>query len=267
MSTEQQPSDCRGCGRIGPVDQDGLPVGGPRSGPRPAASPDQKSPFSPRPGAAGSAGLESKSFFERDVAGLLAKAADGDRAAWERLFAVFGGMIWSIGRAHGLSDADADDVSQNTWLRLVEHMDRIEQPERIGGWLAITARRECGRVLRDKRRRVLVADGDDLPLVGADGADPDARLLADELAGEVSAAYNQLPSRCQAMLGPLGAEPSRSYRELARVLEMPFGSIGPTRQRCIECLRRMIESAPMAKNGLAARRAAARGGEGLREIA
>ena len=82
----------------------------------------------------------------------MRSAADGDQRAWDALVGEFGGMIRGIARSHRLNDADAADVTQTTWLALVEHVTRINDPARVAGWLATTARRESVRVLRDGKR-------------------------------------------------------------------------------------------------------------------
>ena len=82
------------------------------------------------------------------AADLVFAAKAGDSQAWNALVDRFASTVWAVARAHRLSAADAADVSQTTWMRLVEHLDRIEQPERVGAWLATTARRESLRILR-----------------------------------------------------------------------------------------------------------------------
>jgi RNA polymerase sigma factor (sigma-70 family) len=109
---------------------------------------------------------------------LVHSAADGDQEAWDALVDRFSGLVWSIARAHRLSAADAADVSQTTWLRLVEHLDQIRNPDGVGAWLATTARHESLRVLRVGQRHVLT-DGFDMPDEVTDSA-LDERLLADE---------------------------------------------------------------------------------------
>src|ERR1700736_5759838 len=94
-----------------------------------------------------------------DVAGWLKAAAAGDATAWDALVGRYSNLVWAVARGHRLNAADAADVSQTTWLRLVEHLDRIEQPERVGAWLATTARRESLRVLRMAGRQI--PNGDD----------------------------------------------------------------------------------------------------------
>src|SRR5439155_25716721 len=79
---------------------------------------------------------------------LLKQASDGDQRAWDELVNRYTRLLWSVGRAHRLDTADAADAVQTTWLRLLEHLDRIEDPERLVGWLVTTMRRECLRILR-----------------------------------------------------------------------------------------------------------------------
>src|SRR6266436_6635561 len=82
------------------------------------------------------------------IAGLVRGASSGDRQAWNALVDRFHPMVYAVARGHRLSPSDAADVAQTTWLRLVEHLDRINHAERLGAWLATTARRESLRLLR-----------------------------------------------------------------------------------------------------------------------
>ena len=168
------------------------------------------------------------------VAALVRAAASGDRAAWDALVDQYASLVWSVTRAHRLSDADAADVSQTTWLRLVERLDGLREPERVGAWLATTARRECLRTLGGRQREV-VADLDALP-GGEDGAG--TALLERERAAVMRSAFARLGERCQRLLRVLMADPAPGYDEVAAALDMPIGSIGPTRARCLERLRR-----------------------------
>src|SRR5215469_5767278 len=97
-----------------------------------------------------------------DVATLVRRAAEGDKWAWERLVDQFGRLIWSITRDFRLPESDASDVFQATWLRLLEHIDRLEYPARVGSWIATTARHECLRCVAG-RKKVLLAQEDLLP--------------------------------------------------------------------------------------------------------
>src|SRR3954447_6349402 len=111
-----------------------------------------------------------------EVAELVAAAAEGDQVAWNGLVDRFNGLVWSVARAHRLGAADASDVVQTTWLRLVENLGRLQDPERVGAWLATTARRECLRTLRQSARQVPTEELPETPV----SAQLDAALLADE---------------------------------------------------------------------------------------
>lgn len=170
----------------------------------------------------------------------MRRAAAGDRAAWDELVASFGRLVWSIAAAHRLGPADAAEVSQTTWLRLVENLDRITQPERLGGWLATTARRESLRLLRLRGREVLTDDERRLDLDGDDRTpSPEAATLDRDRDRRLWRAYAGLPDNCRVLLH-LVVVVGPPYSEVADALDMPIGSIGPTRARCLERLRRLL---------------------------
>jgi RNA polymerase sigma factor (sigma-70 family) len=172
------------------------------------------------------------------VTDLVIRARNGDRQAWDALVERYAPLIWSICRRHQLADADARDVGQNVWLRLVDQLGALRDLAALPGWLATTTRRECGRVLRAARE----------PL--AAGYEPDAETLPDEqaitaeqqlLAAERHAALREalldLPSEGQRLITLLAADPPVPYAEISARLGIPAGSIGPTRRRCLEKLR------------------------------
>jgi RNA polymerase sigma factor (sigma-70 family) len=178
-----------------------------------------------------------------DIAGLVRAASAGDRAAWDALVDRFASTVWAIARAHRLNAADAADVSQTTWLRLLEHLDRIQHPERVGAWLATTARRESLHVLRVAGRQI--PNGDDfdvLPDTGAATA-PDRGLIRSERVQLVTELVEKLPVRSQLLLRLLSADSPLSYRDISEALSMPIGSIGPTRARALEQLRKLAVGA------------------------
>lgn len=191
----------------------------------------------------------------RDVptADLLRRADAGEQAAWDALVMRYTNLLWSVGRAHRLSAADAADVVQTTWLRLVEHLGRIEDPERLPGWLATTARRECLRTLRRAGREPL-GTGDDAALdVIDDHAEPlDAKLIADERDAALWACFERLSERCRVLLRILVATPPPAYADVAAALGMPIGSIGPTRGRCLERLRSLADEVALGPDALGA---------------
>lgn len=171
---------------------------------------------------------------------LVQQAADGDSAAWEAIVDRFGNLVWSVVRGFRLDAASAADVSQTTWLRLVENLGRIRDPERLAGWLATTARNEALRVLRVGNRELPTVDVEAI----SDPAfvDPVAGLLADERKTEVIVAYQSLSDSCQQLLRLLTADPPLEYDTVAKIMDRPIGSIGPTRARCLETLRRRLEA-------------------------
>ena len=173
-----------------------------------------------------------------DVARSVACAASGDRSGWDALVAEFGGLIRAIARAHGLRDAYAADVAQATWLKLLEHLDDVREPGRVGAWLATTARRECLRVLRDgTRHRPLDVETleDESPDV------PGEELLVAERDQRLWQAFKRLRPSDQALLDMLlVADPRPSYEEVSAALDLPIGSIGPTRARALERLRQLL---------------------------
>lgn len=173
-----------------------------------------------------------------EVRRLVAAAARGDQAAWEALVRQFGAIVRSVARAHRLSDADASDVAQASWLRLFENLPRLREPALVGPWLATTARRECLRVLREKQRHVPV--GDEIPEHEVLDSSPAETVLAAERDAALRRSLARLQASDQALLRLLVAEPRPSYEEIGAALDMPIGSIGPTRQRALERLRREL---------------------------
>ena len=174
------------------------------------------------------------------VSSLVTRARDGDEHAWDDLVARYLGMVHAICRGHGLCGEDAADVNQVVWLRLVEHLARLRSPEAVGGWIAATTRNECLRVLRTSDRLVLT--GDDTAFDDLDGRDAgiDAGLLVYERDRALLAAFGRLGGRCQRLLRLMLTDPPLRYDEISAALDMPVGSIGPTRGRCIAQLRDLL---------------------------
>lgn len=170
---------------------------------------------------------------------LLAAAAVGDQAAWDQLVDRFSRLVWSVARGFRLSDADAADVCQTTWLRLVEHLQSINDPERLAGWLATTTRRESISVLRKRDREVPVFDRPDEEDEDAE-QDPERKMVAQDESRELWSAFGALSERCRSLLRVLAVSPLDSYAQVAAALRMPVGSIGPTRARCLDRLRERL---------------------------
>jgi RNA polymerase sigma factor (sigma-70 family) len=175
-----------------------------------------------------------------DVKELLSAAAGGDEAAWHALVRRYDSLLWSVARSFRLHDADAGDVVQTTWLKLVENLDRIVEPARLPGWLGTTVRRECIQILRRANRDRPAADVDLLAEVPDSAPPVDHAVLLAERDAALWRALGMLGERCRQLLRVLMASPAPGYAEVADALDMPIGSIGPTRQRCLGQLRKVM---------------------------
>ncbi|MFI7674280.1 RNA polymerase sigma factor [Actinophytocola sp. NPDC049390] len=164
---------------------------------------------------------------------LIHRAARGDEDAWHELVNRHAPVIWSVTRAHRLRGADAADASQNTWAALAEHLPKLRNPDRLAGWLATTARRECLRIMLQGRREVpfdeIEVETYEEPTVFRNARD---RLLWQ--------AFGTLPARCRELLGLLAHAPEMTYVQLSRALGIKVNSIGQTRGRCLDTLRRKL---------------------------
>lgn len=176
-----------------------------------------------------------------DVAATVRRAASGDRTAWDALVENFSHMLWGVASGYRLSRADTAEVVQTTWLRLVEHLDRIKQPESVGGWLATTARNEALRMLR-LRGRELITDDDaqlDREPIRDPRSGPEEQVLTADRNRRLWDAFEQLPVNCRVLLRLLVVD-TPPYAQVSAALDMPIGSIGPTRARCLDRLRRLL---------------------------
>jgi RNA polymerase sigma factor (sigma-70 family) len=175
--------------------------------------------------------------FDEPLGQLLRAAADGDSVAWDSLVDRFSGLLWATARAHRLSSTDAADVVQTTWLRLLENLGRIQEPDRLGGWLAVVARRECLLVLKRSNREPPVPADEVLDRVPDQRAPVESAMLVAERDAALWQVFDELPDPCRRLLRVLVADPPPAYAEVADALGMPIGSIGPTRARCLAKLR------------------------------
>lgn len=174
-----------------------------------------------------------------ETSAVVSAAAGGDARAWEILVERFSGLVWAVIRSYRLGSAEAFDVFQVTWLRLVEHLDRLNNPERVGAWLATTARREALRSLRAASRE-LSTDTAELEAAQPVVASPEAAILRSERSELLWRAFQELPEHCRTLLATLLASPPPSYADVAQTLGMKIGSIGPTRGRCLDKLRELL---------------------------
>jgi RNA polymerase sigma factor (sigma-70 family) len=176
--------------------------------------------------------------IEGSVTDLVTRAANGDEQGWEALVERYAPLIWSICRRYRLVDADAADVGQSVWLRLVDQLGSLREPAALPGWLATTTERECWRVIRAQSPPTAA------PAIGSDSI-PDQHtgvaereLLRTERHAALREALSHLPPRCQQLIALLTEDPPKPYAQISAALGIPVGSIGPTRSRCLAKLRR-----------------------------
>jgi RNA polymerase sigma factor (sigma-70 family) len=172
------------------------------------------------------------------VISLVARAGGGDQDAWNEIIERYSPLVWSICLRYELRRQEIDDVGQTVWLLLVENIGRLRESAALPGWLATTTRRECMRTLRAARR-----DLETLPPEGQDAPDPHAAVIEQDLIeaernAALRAAFADLPGGCKELLSMLMADPPPGYARIGSTLGIPVGSIGPTRARCLERLRR-----------------------------
>jgi RNA polymerase sigma factor (sigma-70 family) len=170
------------------------------------------------------------------LAGLVRRARQRDSRAWDELVARMTPSLRAAARGFRLSSADVEDVVQSTWFAAFTHIDRIEKPEAIAGWLLVTARRAALRTLQ-RGVRELVTDEP----VGRHDATPDspaAALLEAERRDAVRSAVRRLPASQRPLVEALLAPAGTSYATVSQRLGMPLGSIGPKRGRAIARFRR-----------------------------
>jgi RNA polymerase sigma factor (sigma-70 family) len=189
-------------------------------------------------------GAAAAEAMDDPVPGWVRAAAAGDARAWEQLVDRYDALLWSICRAFRMSDDDAADATQLTWLRLLENLGRIRDPQRLAGWLATTCRRECLASLRRSRSSVTVDDEHLDWLLGGVGPADQPLLVADQYA-VLWQAFQRLSQWCQRVLRALvinAEDGPPSYRLAALELQRPVGSLGPTRARCLDQLRKLLDS-------------------------
>jgi RNA polymerase sigma factor (sigma-70 family) len=177
-----------------------------------------------------------------DFDALVALALDGESTAWDELVERLNRVAWRAIAGFDLAVEDRKDAFAATFCRLYERLDTVREPAKLPGWIATTARNEVLTLLRS-RRRDIPSDNLDLRLPAA-RPDFASDLMDTELRDALHAALTRLSPDCQELLRLLTVDPPLSYAEIGELLDMPHGSIGPTRQRCLERLRAAPELRP-----------------------
>jgi RNA polymerase sigma factor (sigma-70 family) len=170
---------------------------------------------------------------------LLEAARDGDRASLDEIVRELTPLLWHVARAQGLDRDSAADVVQNTWLRLLKSWDDIRSPESLVSWLVRVAKRDAWRLRRAHAPEDPVDDStfdglvDQLPT-------PEERAVAASANRDLWATVDRLSLRCRRLLRIVAFVPRPDYDEVSASLEVPRGSIGPTRGRCLAKLRALL---------------------------
>lgn len=181
---------------------------------------------------------------------LLGAARKGDDDAWEQIIARYESLINAISRRHRLASYDAHDVSQYVWMQLVRHINKLREPRALCGWISATATHRCYEILRTYKRSVSV---DPLAMGSLDLVDSAAKrtdsenlfgidgdLLRAEQGRAVRQALAELTETQQQLLLLLVADPPVPYCEISRRMNLPVGSIGPTRARLLRKLQKSV---------------------------
>ncbi len=178
---------------------------------------------------------------------LLERAAAGDQVAWTQLVDRYDRLVRSVAGSFRLQAADLHDVVQTTWLRLVQNLHGIRDPERLAGWLAVTARREALAILRQASRHEPMVEE---PTDPDPAVDPESSVAAGDAARLLWATVGELPPRQHRLIIALFREELDSYSEVAARCAMPIGSIGPTRGRALSHLQRTLADRDLRRSDL-----------------
>ena len=172
------------------------------------------------------------------VTDLVMRARKGNQQAWEALVERYAPLIWSICRHYRLDRSDAEDVAQSIWLQFVNHLGAIRDPAAVPGWLTTVTKRECGRVVRAARGPQAAGQLADENLPDKQTRTAEQELLAAERHAVLRDAFTCLSPSRQKLMAMLIEDPPVPYTEISARLGIPISSIGPTRGRCLDQLRR-----------------------------
>ena len=171
-----------------------------------------------------------------DLTALATRARNGEKQAWDELVDRYAPLIWSICRRYRLGRADAEDAGQSVWMQLAGQLASPRDPAALAGWLATTTQRECGRVLRAARNQEAPAHSPEIPDTTTGAAE--SELLMAERHAALREAFTHLPPGSRQLIAMLIQDPPVPYAEISAKLGIPVGSIGPSRSRCLDMLRR-----------------------------
>ncbi len=148
-------------------------------------------------------------------------------------------VLWHVVRSYGLDKDQTEDVVQTTWLTLVRRHESIADPQAVASWLTTTARREAWRVSRsDGRATPVIDEVIEARIPHQQAAETDVMRIDEE--DRLWACVNKLDARCRRLLRIVAFDDRPDYQGIARDLDMPVGSIGPTRGRCLGKLKALL---------------------------
>jgi RNA polymerase sigma factor (sigma-70 family) len=174
---------------------------------------------------------------------LIAACRTGDEKAWNTLVERYERLVYTIPARYGLTSSEIDDVFQSTWLSLLKNMDKLREPDRVSAWLVTTARRECWERRRGADYERTVTSDLDTLLTDRAGEElpPEDVVVTFRQYETLRGAMAALGDRCRKLLWMLYYDSDvPSYSDVAEQLEMPIGSIGPMRARCLKKLRGIL---------------------------
>lgn len=200
--------------------------------------------------------MASEPRFSPDdpLADLVAGALSGHGDAWNALVSRLERVVWKSVNMMTSDREVRDDAFAATWLRLAERLDGIREPEKLPGWLTTTATNEVRQIVRQRHRQDISLTeswsstggiGDLVDTLVGDDGEHSGRLLADERRRQVRAAFGRLDEPCREIITVLVlADPPVSYDDASDALGRPIGSLGPSRRRCLDKMRTLLDHTP-----------------------
>jgi RNA polymerase sigma factor (sigma-70 family) len=185
---------------------------------------------------------------EHSDAQLIAACQKGEAWAWDALVERYKRLVYSVALRAGLSQEDASDVFQTVFAVLLENLSRLRDPQGLAAWLITTSKRTSWTVMRKRHREAPSSDLLSIPLTNTlqrqGEQNWDEERWADQVL--VREALGRLGERCKNLLWMLYYDRSNpSYERVSRDLGIPLGSIGPTRARCLQKMRRILQAMGM----------------------
>ena len=166
------------------------------------------------------------------------QVVDGDPKAWRLIVRQYAALVQTVAVRTGLSCEEAEDCAQQTWMALHRSRANIQDPAKLPGWLVRVSSRKASRMLRQKVRESTVISETENP---KETTLPDEEFLQLERYGQLITALAHLDERCRRLLHAVFLSPEEmSYRDVAKELDIPVNSMGPTRKRCLNKLKKIL---------------------------